>query len=219
MSKRNLLKRCVMLCLIVMLGVTSSLSVCWAKKPTLYSTFSDLNVGTNELYEEYYDGSQVVAGCFVAPEEDIYTVTVINTGELYFDTYLYDNNFAEIEHEVVWNAEKQIFDSRRLQKGEKIYLGAERSYYSGTGMLAARVIITKKSGKTVTISKESLSLSKGKTATLKLKNCKDKIIWVSGNKAVATVSDKGVVTAKSSGKATIYAIANDKLYKCVVTVK
>lgn len=48
---------------------------------------------------------------------------------------------------------------------------------------------------------------------------KEKIIWKSSNKNIATVSGKGIVTAKSQGKATVSGmIGKEKLY-CKIIVK
>lgn len=43
--------------------------------------------------------------------------------------------------------------------------------------------------------------------------------WSSSNKRIATVNSKGEVTAKAPGKVTIIATANNKKYKCKVTVR
>lgn len=69
------------------------------------------------------------------------------------------------------------------------------------------------------LNKTKLSLAKGKTYNLKLTGTKVKS-WKSSNKAVATVSAKGKVTAKKAGTATLICTgANGKSYKCKVTVK
>ena len=69
------------------------------------------------------------------------------------------------------------------------------------------------------ISKSSLTLTAGKSATLKVKNEKKKVTWKSSNKTVASVSKKGKVTAKKAGTATITASAGGNTYTCKVTVK
>lgn len=56
-----------------------------------------------------------------------------------------------------------------------------------------------------------MSLASNKKVTLKLKNNKKKVIWVSSNKRIATVTSKGVVKAKKKGTAYIYAIASHKV--------
>ena len=75
--------------------------------------------------------------------------------------------------------------------------------------------------KKVQLNKKTVTLEVGKKVTLKLKNApkKKKITWSSNNKKIATVSKKGVVTAKKAGKANITAKVNGKKYVCKVTVK
>lgn len=71
------------------------------------------------------------------------------------------------------------------------------------------------------ISKSKASMELDSQLTLKVTNLKatDKIVWSSSKKAVATVSNKGVVTAKGEGTATITATVNSKSdYVCKVTV-
>lgn len=69
------------------------------------------------------------------------------------------------------------------------------------------------------LNKKKVTLDEGKSTTLKVKNYKGKIKWSSSKKTVATVTQKGKVTAKKKGKATITAKAGKKKLKCVVTVK
>lgn len=71
---------------------------------------------------------------------------------------------------------------------------------------------------------KDFSLYVGKTKTLKMTVKPadypvDSIKWKSSKPAVATVSAKGVVTAKKAGEATITATVNGKKISCVVTVK
>lgn len=70
------------------------------------------------------------------------------------------------------------------------------------------------------ISKKSVTVTKGKTYKLKLKKATaKKVKWSSSKKSVATVSKSGTVKAKKAGKATITAKYKGKKYKCKVTVK
>ena len=73
----------------------------------------------------------------------------------------------------------------------------------------------------VQLNKKTVTLEVGKKVTLKLKNApkKKKITWSSNKKKVASVSKKGVVTAKKAGKAKITAKVSGKKYVCKVTVK
>ena len=74
--------------------------------------------------------------------------------------------------------------------------------------------------KKVQLNKKTVTLEVGKKVTLKLKNApkKKKITWSSNKKKIATVSKKGVVTAKKAGKANITAKVSGKKYVCKVTV-
>ena len=71
----------------------------------------------------------------------------------------------------------------------------------------------------IKLSKSTLNLYVGKSATLKVSGTKSKVKWSSSNKRVATVTSKGKVTAKMVGKATISAKVGKKTLKCKVTVK
>lgn len=68
------------------------------------------------------------------------------------------------------------------------------------------------------LSKTSLSLDVGATATLTLTGNTQKVTWSSSNTTVATVSSKGKVTAKAAGTATIKAKVGHKTYSCALTV-
>lgn len=69
------------------------------------------------------------------------------------------------------------------------------------------------------LNKRSLTLNKGKTYRLKVNGTKQKVKWSTANKNVATVSQKGVVTAKKSGTAVITARVLKKKFTCRITVK
>ena len=71
----------------------------------------------------------------------------------------------------------------------------------------------------VRLNKTTLSLTVGKSATLKVKGTSAKVVWKSSDKKIATVSAKGKVVAKKAGKATVTAKVQKKSLKCKVTVK
>ena len=71
----------------------------------------------------------------------------------------------------------------------------------------------------VRLNKTSITMYTGQTSTLKVSATSKKVTWYTSNKKVATVSSRGVVSAKSSGSATITARVNNKNLKCKVTVK
>ena len=74
-------------------------------------------------------------------------------------------------------------------------------------------------GAVVALSDTKLTLVAGRTAQLKMKGTGKTVKWSTSNKAVATVSAKGKVTAKKAGKANITAKVGSKKYVCKVTVK
>ncbi len=70
------------------------------------------------------------------------------------------------------------------------------------------------------LSKTSLTMAPATTSTLKLKGVSaTKVKWKSSKKTVATVDNKGKVTARAKGTAEIRAVYQGKTYKCKVSVK
>lgn len=68
------------------------------------------------------------------------------------------------------------------------------------------------------LNKTKATMEVGQKLKLKVKNTKASIQWSSLDKSVATVSKKGVVTAKSAGNTTIKAVVSKKTLKCKITV-
>lgn len=89
------------------------------------------------------------------------------------------------------------------------------------GLIAVPGIAQAKSSKKIGLNQTSVTLTVGKTTTLKLKNAPKgkKVVWSSSDKKIAAVSKKGKVTAKKSGTAVITAKCEKKSYKCKVTVR
>jgi hypothetical protein len=76
----------------------------------------------------------------------------------------------------------------------------------------------------VRLSKTKATLVLSQSVFLKLKSSKNKTLtkgvrWSSSNIALATVSKKGRVKAKKTGKVKIYAVYKGKRYRCEITVK
>lgn len=69
------------------------------------------------------------------------------------------------------------------------------------------------------ISKKNVTLIKGQTAILKISGTKKKVKWSTNKKSVATVTQKGKVTAKKTGTAKITAKIGSKKYICTVKVQ
>ena len=103
----------------------------------------------------------------------------------------------------------------------------------------AKITVTLKSGKKATVTikvqnkkittskitglKSKITLKKGKKLILKPilspVASQDKITYATSNKSVATISSKGIITAKAKGTAVITVKSGKKLVRCKVTVK
>jgi len=75
------------------------------------------------------------------------------------------------------------------------------------------------SAATVKLNYSSITLETGASKSLKVTGTTSKVTWSSSKKSVATVTSKGVVTAKAEGTATIYASVAGKKLSAKVTVK
>ncbi len=106
----------------------------------------------------------------------------------------------------------------RAEADDNSYYTNDLDYsYTVSYMTVADVKINK-----LKINYPTLSLTKGKTKTLKVSTDPSyitrKITWSTSDKNVATVNSKGVVTAKNLGIATITAKVGDKKITCKLTV-
>lgn len=85
-------------------------------------------------------------------------------------------------------------------------------------LVFGQVAVTQAAGQ-VKLNKKKVTIYVGKTSTLKLAGTSKKVKWSSSAPKVASVSQKGKVTGKKAGTATITAKVGKKSYKCKVTVK
>jgi len=81
------------------------------------------------------------------------------------------------------------------------------------------VVTSAQAASSVKLNKTKVAVVVGGTAQLKVSGTKKTVTWSSSDKAVATVSKKGLVTAKKAGKATVTAKVGSKKLKCTVVVK
>jgi|GEM_PF-1580330 len=108
-----------------------------------------------------------------------------------------------------------------LSKGKKYYVqlrtykkSGSKTYYSGWSSTKSVTTMN------VSLSASKVSLKKGDTKTLVVKNKgSKKIKWTTSKKKVATVSSSGKVTAKAVGTTTITATVGSQKLTCKVTVK
>lgn len=72
---------------------------------------------------------------------------------------------------------------------------------------------------TPSISKTKQTAYVGQKITLKINGTKQKVVWKTSNKKIATVNGSGDVVLKKKGSVTITATVAKKSYKCKITVK
>lgn len=221
-------KRIMSIITVVVMAVVMMLSFAepsYAYSPSFDTVFKKLKVGSNQISynSEGVDRKDpnygIAAGSFTAPEAGKYTISVVNNGYANLqNAYVLNADFATIDSVgKLGKTDKYTFKTIYLRKNQKVYIYSTGSYDSNNST-ASRVVI-KKMSTTPKMSKSTLSLKKGKSYTLKVSNAKKPIIWVSGNRRVVTVTSRGIVKAKNRGVAYVYAITNNKLAMCRVTVK
>ena len=101
-----------------------------------------------------------------------------------------------------------------LKKSFKVKV--QKKAVATTSLKITDAVSGKKISKSITLKcKKSLRLK----ATVAPVTSRQKVIWLSSNKKVATVTSKGVITAKKKGKTIITVKSGKKTYKIKVTVK
>ena len=107
-------------------------------------------------------------------------------------------------------------DFKYYLKGTNAYICFD-TYELAAGFAGSQIISIPTKG-VPKINKSVASISIGKTLTLQVSGLSDTVKWETSNKAVATVSSTGKVSAKKAGKVTITGTVNGKSYTCTITV-
>ena len=199
MNKRMITKKIVAMCLTIMMAVTLLPVTSYAKAPTIDTQAQELTIGKNQLKMYDYDSAvNTLLGSFTAPESGKYNINVTNNGNESLTCHFLNEDLAEvgITSLISKNGSAQ-FSNWNLEKGKKYYF-----YISSwdTDLLAVKINIQKVEDSKPVLNKTAASVKVNDKVTLKLKNNKKKIVWVSSDKSIATVSSKGVVTAKKKGE-------------------
>lgn len=93
----------------------------------------------------------------------------------------------------------------------------------GTARITAKVgkkkLVCRVTVEVPKLSKTRLTLTAGKTATLKLTGTTGKVKWYTTDRSIATVTQKGVVRGVRAGNCRVYARVNGRSFLCAVYVK
>lgn len=118
-------------------------------------------------------------------------------------------------------AKKIVWSTNKKSVATVSQKGVVTARKKGTAVITAKVGSKKYTCKvtvqTPALNKTSVTVTKGKSTTLKLNGTNQKVTWKSSNTGIATVS-KGKVTAKKAGTVKITATVLKKKYTCAVKV-
>ena len=188
---------------------------------------TQINIGSTYTYHGY--GMTDCNDDYISKDKEVdlyFKFDVVTKGEYQFKiseghghylydsyVYLYDDEYNKIGSGLKANLSTEKMTTT-LDAGT-YYLCVRAEGYT-RGAFKINFVETKKPY--INLSKTTTTI--GDKVTLSIKNKPSgSITWVSGNTSVAVVSSKGKVTAKKEGKAVIFAIINNNVYKCNVTVK
>ena len=138
--------------------------------------------------------------------------------------YIYDVNGQEVFSKTYnsWDDVSGIFSTVEyvdLEQGT-YYFCAEKYYNEGNGNYD---FMLSESTADIKLNKEVVKINKDSTTKLKatlIPDTNEKVEWKSGDKTIASVNSKGVVTGKMAGYTVITATVGDELKaECVVYVK
>ena len=147
---------------------------------------------------------------------------VLSLSDQKLTLYKDDKKTLKINH---IKANSQVTWSSSNNKVISVNQGTIEALQTGTAVITAVVDdqtltcqVTVKEKK-ISLNKEDLLLMEKDTFSLSLQNSHDDIQWSSSHEKIASVDNKGVVTALSAGDTVISAKANHKIYKCYLSVK
>ncbi len=85
-------------------------------------------------------------------------------------------------------------------------------------LMVCSLMVIPSSAASISLSKSSITLTKGYQTTLKVSGTSKSVTWTTGDKSIATVTSKGKVVGKGVGTTYIYAKVSNTTLKCKVKV-
>lgn len=175
--------------------------------------YGDAYANTEVSYDFSLDENTETAVVIIVPDRMTCDVKVYDSiGNLCVSETIMSTDWIAMEEEgmqmLVWGV-----DAGELSVGDyKLSLVFD--------MLTEYIIGVKADKPQPVLSQDTVTISEGCKKTLKVENTTEKITWDSTKKSVATVSSKGVITAKKAGTTTITATTESgQRLTCRVTVK
>ena len=115
-----------------------------------------------------------------------------------------------------WSSSKK---SVATVSSKGVVIGKKKGTTVITAKVGSKKYTCKVTVETPKLNKKSVTLSVGKSSTLKVTGTKQKVKWTSSNIAIAAVTRNGKVVAKSAGTADVIANVGGVKYICKVNVK
>lgn len=115
-----------------------------------------------------------------------------------------------------WSSSKK---SVATVSSKGVVFGKKKGTTVITAKIGSKKYTCKVTVETPKLNKKSVTLSVGKSSTLKVTGTKQKVKWTSSNTAIAAVTRNGKVVAKSAGTADVIANVGGVKYICKVNVK
>ena len=119
-----------------------------------------------------------------------------------------------------WKTTKKSVATLSARKNKSVKITARKV---GTTTITARINGKNYKCKVTVVNpklnKNKLSLTVGNKSTLKVSGGTGTVKWNTSNKSIASISKKGVVTARKAGKVTITATVNGKKLNSTITIK
>lgn len=200
-----------LICLTAVLANTSTSQAAEYDYDNLLEEEGTAEANTEITYDFTVDTNTTTYLYFYVPAVVNCEISVYDSaGNLYGDTVIYKTDWYWYEEAGLYYYELTCKNMPSGDYSASLIFDADLQYVFGVD--ADKVLAT--------ISDKSATLSVGFTKKLKVDNTSGEVKWSSSKSSVATVSSKGVVTAKKAGTATITAkTESGQKLTCKITVK